>query len=309
VRRSGKKFVFCLLIFLLFTHVPSPKAEETGDGVDPSSLSVCQNKGLLTIEAKDIPLSTLLAEISRKSGTAFTMRESSLSADRLSVSLSNLPLKDAIERVLKNYSYIVQQGEDERLNIVILALKGADGILPEQPQTQASHTGKEIERASIVKINDPTPPQDDCRRLWFPDIEGTQHFSGGKGVDRLQADPGDIVARARQVLTAKGCSDLWGQVIDVLSGVSDPRAADLLAEIAEKGDTTSLRGRATEALWRNTALSEFNNASGLSALERLSSSADEVVRSYAQHALEDYNSYISRVQAGVNEPKQPKDGG
>jgi hypothetical protein len=83
----------------------------------------------------------------------------------------------------------------------------------------------------------------------------------------------------------------------------------VLAELAEKGDTTSLRGQATEALWRNTALSEFNNASGLSALHRLSSSADEVVRTYAQQASEDYKSYVSRAQSGDKEPRQPKKDG
>ena len=116
--------------------------------------------------------------------------------------------------------------------------------------------------------------------------------------DRMALDDAKIT-RARKVLAMERCSHLWENGIRELSRIQDDRVTSLLEDIAKNGKTLSLKTAATNALWHNTAKSEFKNVKGINALKNLTTSSDEGVRHYAQDAVRDYENYTKRTTSGT----------
>jgi len=102
------------------------------------------------------------------------------------------------------------------------------------------------------------------------------------------------INRAKKVLETERCSNLWSQAIEELKQFQDERVTATLIEVAQTGKTERLREKAVEALWHNTADSEFKNMKGVEALRKLSQSSDPRVSVKAKQAIQDYERYIRR---------------
>jgi hypothetical protein len=102
------------------------------------------------------------------------------------------------------------------------------------------------------------------------------------------------IKRAQKVLSTERCSNLWRQAIDELARIQDDRVTAILADVAATGKTDRLREKATEALWHNTANSEFKNMKGVEALKKLAQSSDPRVGVKARQAIKDYERYTKR---------------
>ncbi len=305
-------FFFTLFLFCSVICADEKKEIDLNSGADGLSLTL--NNGLLSIEAENAPLEEVLKELFQKTGTEFTLRDPSLSADLLSVSFRDLTSSEALARILKNYSYISIDGErSEGSHIIILALKGSGELFAagnNQPMVIISESGQTS--GGKRDLMQAARPQtlDECQRLeyteadmtvnkeaMYQDSKNAHMYSQMLEADRMAIDEAKI-KRAQKVLTMERCSHLWEQAINELVNIQDDRITSLLSDIAKNGKTLALKTKATEALWHNTAGSEFKNVKGINALKNLTTSSDEGVRHYAHEALQDYENYMKRAKSG-----------
>jgi hypothetical protein len=307
-------FFFTLFLFCSVICADEKKEIDLNTGTYVSSLTL--NNGLLSIEAENAPLEVVLKELFQKTGTEFTLRDPSLSADLLSVSFRDLTPSETLARILKNYSYISINGErSEGSHIIILALKGSGDLLVagnNQPMILISESGQTS--GGKQGLMQAVRPQnlDECQKLEFTeddmnknkaypstDPENAYRYDSQMlEADRMALDEAKI-KRAQKVLTMERCSHLWEQAIHELTWIQDDRITSLLSDIAKNGKTLALKTEATNALWHNTAGSEFKNVKGINALKNLTTSSDEGARHYAQEAVKDYENYMKRTTSSA----------
>jgi hypothetical protein len=308
--------VFYFLLFFLCTALCADEKKEIDLNTGTYVLSLTLNNGLLSIEAENAPLEVVLKELFQKTGTEFTLRDPSLSTDLLSVSFKDLTPSEALARILKNYSYIyLDEEKSEHPHIIILATKGSGELFAagnNHPMVFISESGQTPGgKRDLIQAADRPQNLDECQKLEFTeddvnknkaypstDPENAYRYdSQMREADRMALDEAKI-KRAQKVLTMERCSHLWEQAIHELTGIQDDRITSLLSDIAKNGKTLALKTKATEALWHNTAGSEFKNVQGINALKNLTTSSDEGVRHYAHEALQDYENYMKRAKSG-----------
>jgi hypothetical protein len=190
--------------------------------------------------------------------------------------------------VLRNFSYIVDIGDDQKRSITILASKGSGELY-------AGNTGIGKSASFTPQGTDErTEPLDECRRLAFNREDGvqrTQGLSPKQEKQILRAHDRELtdtrIDRAKALLGMQKCSQFWEHAIQEIKGIQDDRVTSLLTTLAEKGEP-QIRGMSTKALWYNVAASTFKNTEGISALKRLTGSSDQNVSMFAKEALQDY---------------------
>ena len=87
------------------------------------------NGNLISLQAKDASLKDVLEEIGRKINIeVFALLSEQ---EKTTVGFENLPLKEAIERLIRNYPHlIVSQEGDSRITRIIALQKSLDTVLP-----------------------------------------------------------------------------------------------------------------------------------------------------------------------------------
>jgi hypothetical protein len=308
------KRLFCYLIsslFLPFLLFHSVLGAEEKKEINPSSstyiLSLAFTNGLLTIEADNAPLGEVLRELFQKTGTEFILRAPSLSTNLLSVSFRDLTVREAIERLLRNYSYVLEYGgSNHYTSVTILASdKLFSGV--------RTGAGQRLNTNENIKQTVDRPQSlDECQKLDFTEDNAATnkvylyqdptnayiYNRQMREADRMALEEAKI-KRAEKVLSMERCSHLWEQAINELTYIQDEHVTTLLADIAKNGKTVALKTKATQALWRHTAKSEFKDAQAINVLKGLATSLDEGVSVYAQQALQDYERYISRTKSDM----------
>jgi hypothetical protein len=264
----------------------------------------------------------VLGELSQKTGAEFKAGGISVLADRLSVSFADLTFSEAVARVLKHYSYLLEYRKDHSPRVIILTSKASGEFSPGPSGSQVTISGESSGKyiaststspkgAKVIRTNEnltqapePLSDLDECERLDFTreDAGRAIAYSSGEGAgggkqfregpERALLDA--RISRAQRVLTSERCSGFWAEVLNDLAGIQDDRVTAILIEAAERGDR-HLRGMATKALWTNVAASSFKNSGGLSALNRLAGSSDQEVSMWAKQALQDYQRYLRKA--------------
>jgi hypothetical protein len=296
-------------------------------------LSVTVNKDRVTLEAEKAPLNKVLEELGQKAEVRF-IYPSSLANDLISISLKDLPLSEVISRILRNYSYLMEGGEVPSVKIVASKASGEVTAGPSGARlttvggkgsavSPSRESAKVDTKASPAPQPTPTvrepPPYDldECHRLEYTEEEAAQEISHLSQVLRGRTEEEALnhqenpllreareaierrlkeakINRAKKVLETERCSNLWSQAIEELKQFQDERVTATLIEVAQTGKTERLREKAVEALWHNTADSEFKNMKGVEALRKLSQSSDPRVSMKAKQAIQDYERYIRR---------------
>ena len=318
--------------FFLYGEALSP-GKGVVEGSGAHVLSITFTNDLITLEADKAPLETVLQELSQKTGARFIIHPASISTDLLSISLKGLTFSETVARILKNYSYMMEAGKAPRVTILALkasgeittkqsgaqVISGGGG----NPSVQSGGTPKAEEKGvsvqqSVPQAAEPRPfDLDECQALEYTEKDAAQeigHLSQDSG-DRSsgRAGPGQEnpllkeareasqkkledakIKRAQKVLATDRCSNLWRQAIEELSRIQDDRVTSTLGEVAATGKTDRLREQATEALWHNTADSEFKNMKGVGTLKKLAQSSDPRVSRISQEALQDYERYTKK---------------
>lgn len=330
MKKEKISFIFYLSLLLFLIGFSSDR-----ELVFASSplLSVAVSKGRITLEAEKAPLELVLREVGQKTGIRF-IYPSSLANDSISVSFKDLSFSEAIGRILRNYSYLME-GE-EFPDVTIVASKGSGEVTARPPEARVTtiegkgpstltprETTKFEQSPSPVsqpstKVEEPRPYDlDECVALQFSERDAAQELSHLYQVFRVESDEEGLpqqgipllretqeaiekrlkdakIERAKKVLEMERCSNLWSQAIEELSQFQDDRVTAILIEVAQTGKTARLREKATEALWYNTADSEFKNMKGVEALRKLSQSSDPRVSAKAKQAIQGYERYIKR---------------
>ncbi len=145
--------------------------------------------GLLTLRAKDRPLTWLLNEISREAGVAVVMAEG-VGEERLSIDFKNLPAEEALRQLLQGYDafffYSAEGMTPTSLRVVWVYPKGQGrGLQPIPPEKWLST--KEVEE----RLGDPDP---DVRAR---SIEALIDRKGNQALEVVLKALGDQEARVR----------------------------------------------------------------------------------------------------------------
>ena len=327
-------FIIPILVFFLFLFGDTVGAGgATGSTKNSAThvLSVKVDNGLFTMEAKDAPLGVVLKELSQKANAEFRVGTSSVYSDFLSVSLKDLTFIETIAEVLEDYNYVLKGGKNP--TVIILSLRSPREEVPSentagpsvytvgsepkigssQVMLQSSGRPRGFEGAagsSQVMLQSSERPHDldECQALEFTEkdaalileepsenaLEEERELFEEEREENRRALQDAKIKRAKAVLGMQRCSHLWEEAIEELVGIQDDRVTAILIDIAGKGKTEQLKDKAAEALWNNTADSEFKNTKGIAALKRLSNSSDPAVKMKAQQALKDYERYVRR---------------
>jgi len=319
-RRLFRDFVSTLVLsfLIIYSAQGAEEKEETRQSSSSYILSVTFNKGLLTFDTDRAPLRAALQELSEKTGAAFFLRSSSISNDLLSVSFKDLTVPEAIEMILKSYSYVLEsEGHSGSLRVFVLSPQSSEPLPWDIVNNRATANNTTLilpaYQPPSLEFPAESPPQslDDCQKLdvtrdtapanqanLYPDPAIPYHSAGQiPASERIVLERARII-RAEKVFRLDHCSNLWEKAIDELENIRDDQVTALLADIAQNGKTVSLKTKAAQALWLNTAKSGFNNTWAINTLRGLSSSSDEGVSWYAREALRDYESYTSRINSG-----------
>ena len=301
-----------LFLFAGGIHPISPviaKVETTHSGAYNLNLSI--NHGLLSMKAERAPFELVLKELSEKTEAIFIVHKTSFFTESLSVSFRDLEFSAAIGRIFRNLSYVVEIGDDRKPCVTIFASKGSGDIyshnkgvtqlISEEGKGSPYTTGGAGERPTTL---------DECQALGFDedDMIVTQnlmyeeHKNANLLRQMLEEDKRVLddakIKRAQKVLTMERCAHLWEKAVRQLGEIQDDRVTSILADVAKNGRNLALKSAATEALWHNTAKSEFKNVKGINALKNLTASSDEGVRHYAELAIKDYENYLKRTTSG-----------
>ena len=316
---------FITLFFLNFLILSFVLTIKTG-GADENTgtYTVTVEKGLISLAAENASLDAILNELNTKTGVTFATRTASLSTDIVSISFQNLTFAEAIGRLLKDYSYVIE--EEPQPHIIILAslpsreVSTKDSSTPKvytvQPGSAATRGVSQVTYQAGERPFD----LDECQALEFSEKDANQAISGlqeslhktdtgklSKGAseqesrylqekmeeNRKRLDD-EKIKRAQKVLGMERCSNLYEQAIEEISRIQDDRVTAILADTAQSGKTEKLKMKAAQELWHHTADSEFKDTKGIDALKRLSTSSDHMVSDIAQRALRDYERYIRR---------------
>ena len=314
---------YSILVYVCFLLLVLSGTGEADEGSGTYALSI--EGGLVSIEAENAPLEAVLNELGQKTGAIFTTRTASVSTDILSVSFKNLTFNEALERILKNYSYVLEEGVEP--NVTILAsLPSREGsskdtatptVYTAPPETVVAGGSSQV---TLYQTTEKPFDLDECQALEFSEKDANQAISGlqeslhktdtgklSKGAseqesrylqekmeeNRKRLDDAKI-KRAQKVLGMERCSNLYEQAIEEISRIQDDRVTAILADTAQSGKTDKLKMKAAQELWHHTADSEFKDTKGIDALKRLSTSSDHMVSDIAQRALRDYERYIRR---------------
>lgn len=315
---------FFILSILFFGEASGNEGQRKAADPKACVLSIKFSNHLVTVDLKNAPLETALQELSQKTGAEFTVWDASLSKDPLSIAFADLPLPEAIDRILRNYNYVLQYRDDHSLRVIILASR-ASGELSPAPSgsyvtVSAEPPGRSITSSSsigprMIRINegltqapDPTTDRDECEELDFTREDAARSIPESSGMreedlkhilqEKRKAMVDAQIHRAQRVLASERCSMLWAQVLKEIESIQDDRVTAILIEAAERGPEL-LRGSATKALWANVAGSSFKNDKGLSALNGLTGSSDETVSMWAKQAVRDYQQYLKRERRGA----------
>jgi len=311
---EAKKSLLFFIFFLTFSLQISEGsvgagAEKKAEGRQntSSALSIRHDKGLFSVEADNVSLGTVLSELSRKGAAEFKISDAALSTDPLSVSFTDQPFPEAIARLLKNYSYVLEYRENDCPSVIILTLKGSnEGHIPQTalyiPVNDVVGEEKKIIVAAAPS-EQPADPQGCEKPLLSTEtfLTDATPYQPNFANEKRKAATDAIIGWAQRILAMKQCSSLLSEAVAALEGIQDGRVTMLLAGIAEKGGTAELRELATRALWKNTAKSEFMNIQGTTALTALSKSEDPGLSAVAQQAMSDYEAYMNRVNLGVDD--------
>jgi hypothetical protein len=299
--------VIILLPLYLFSGGAIPintaTAEVEATNVSTYTLSVNLGHNLLSIEAERAPLEMVLKELSDKTGTRFLVHDPSLFTDPLSVNFRDLEFSEAIGRILRNFSYIMEIGDDKKLNVTIFASKGSGELYSGNTGIVQSISKQGISSPYTIQGTDEQAETlDECRRLAFSREGGgqrTQGLSPEREKRIIRAHERELtdarIDRAEALLGMQKCSQFWEQAIQEIKSIQDDRVTALLTNLAERGEP-QIRGIATKALWYNVAVSSFKNTEGLSALKRLTGSSDQNVSMFAREALQDYERQMSKAE-------------
>jgi len=293
---------FPLLLFITgITPIHSAMAEVAAEveaaNSGTSTLSISISNGLLSIEAEGVPLESVLEELSQKTETTFALRDPSFSKELLSVSFREMEFSEAIGRVLRNFSYVMETGDDQKPVITILGAKGSGEIYSSDAERE-----KLISKGHKEGTDARPETLDECQRLSFSreDVaKQTRGLSPQKEKQLIRDHERDLtdarIERAQGVLGMQKCSHLWQHAIQEIQSIQDDRVTALLTGLAEQGDP-QIRGLATKTLWYNIASSAFKNTEGLSALKRLTGSSDQNVSMFAKEALQDYERQMKKTK-------------
>jgi hypothetical protein len=328
-RKSWNIIILFLWIFFLVGIILGTKEDgEANKNPGPFTLSV--TKGLITLEADKAPLEAVLSELSQKTGAKFIIHPSSVSTELLSISLKDLTFLEAMARILKRYSYMIEGEQNPAVTILALKASGevtaaqaGARVISVQGGTSTGQSGvssseeKEGHRQQTLPQGVERPSDlDECQPLEYTEKDAAQNIADLPPILRdrsgsREAEQGNPllkevmeqnqkklmearIKRAQKVLATDRCYNLWPQAIDELSRIQDDRVTATLADIAGTGKGDRLREKAAQELWHNTADSEFKNTKGVEALRKLAQSSDQRVKRIAQDALRDYERYTRR---------------
>jgi hypothetical protein len=298
--------IVILLPLFLFAGVVAPIdsaiAEDETDHSSTYTLSIDLNNNLLSIEAERAPLEIVLMELCEKTGARFIVNDDLFFTELLSVSFKDLDFSGAIARVLRNFSYLMEIGDDKKPSITIFASKGS-GELFSGNTGRGELISKQVREGQTSQGADKRPETlDECRRLAFSreDVaKQTRGLSPKQEKQLTRAHDRELtdarIERAREVLGMQKCSHLWEHAIQEIQVIQDDRVTALLTGLAENGEP-QIRGIATKALWYNVASSTFKNTEGISALKRLTGSSDQNVSMFAKEALQDYERQMRKAE-------------
>jgi len=230
----GQKFLPLLIPAFLVPAATLAYGPPSGNLTPPSGappeaqLQVAFKDGLVTLQAKDRPLSWFLNEISRAAGVAVVLADG-VGVERLSIDFKDLPAEEAFRQLLRDYdAFFFYSGEGMKpasLRVVWVYPKGqGKGLQPVPPEQWAST--KEFEE----ELGDPDP---DVRAR---SIEALIERKGNRALEAVLKALEDQEARVRTRALYQAIS----------AGLELPE--DVLIALALSDSSPSVRFLALEAL-------------------------------------------------------------
>jgi hypothetical protein len=112
---------------------------------EQNSLQVIKNQtsGLISIRANNVPLFQVIEKVSEVTGLIVKKTQQNLMPDLVKINFSNLPLRQAINRLLNDYNKISIQSDDGKLEQILILSKSANNPHPPlsaKVNSPSSHT-------------------------------------------------------------------------------------------------------------------------------------------------------------------------
>ncbi|MGH8615954.1 MAG: HEAT repeat domain-containing protein [Gammaproteobacteria bacterium] len=230
--------------------------------------------GALTVRIDKLPLGELLRKLGAVTGARFTLNDSSIARQKVSVSVEAQPYAQSIRQILDGFSYAIYPDESRPLPSVTVLSKGKTA------------------RSGIAGADDSGVGLREHATDW------NEKVAGATTDDHGSEEPID---RALEALAAAKHID--HDVLEQLVGARDPRATEVLVQAASGSSDTESREQAVEALWRHTADRAFGDKNAVTSLEQLAEDADPRVRTIAHQALQDMKQFQQNNPAMI--PQAP----
>ena len=241
------KVLATVLFLLIFAAGDEPASNIS---TEPELVVEFQND-LLTVQAEEVPLLTLLVEIEEKSGIKIDLRDEKAAASMKSVDLKNLAPARALEEILRglNFAYFYS---GTRLARVIILPQGV-AIPGTTPGAAVQNRFRDrLARGRNMPLRpqgmQKPPPQirrDDRVAAKLEAIEALEDSNDPKSIaalgDMLTDPSGEVKEAALQALADKQGASVTEMIKRGLNDRDPEFRIEVLEVLADRGDLDSLR--------------------------------------------------------------------
>ncbi|ADJ28902.1 HEAT repeat domain-containing protein [Nitrosococcus watsonii] len=290
------------VLFLARSHAASPPPavapHAKQQAITHPKLTVRYKKGLLSAEIHNVPLAKVLHEFETKAGLQSHFNDSKLADHPISVSVTEVPLAEALKRTLRGFSYALHHTADH--NIILLL---------STPPTLA-HTGPLLGTATFKQsaldplsnsnntAKDEPQSLDEFQPLVEEDsAESIEDEEGGKASASIRSAKEEeynekLFQRAIAALQSPH-KNLYPEAINQLATLDDPRAASALVERVTN-DTLTVKERlhAIGALWQHAVNFSSAEAIATETLKELTREKNKNISYIAAQALNEMQQHL-----------------
>ena len=240
------KILAAVLFVLMFAAADEPASNISAE---PELVVEFQND-LLTVQAEEVPLLILLAQIEEKSGIEIELRDEKAAVKAISVDLKNLAPARALEEILRglNFAYLYSGA---RLARVIVLPQGAATSQP-VPAAVLNRLRGPQQRTGNMPLTPPAgrkPPaqtdEDSRAAAKLEAIEALEDSSDPKSItalaDMLTDPSSEVKEAALQALADKKGTGVTESIRKGLNDRDPEFRIEVLEVLADRGDLDSLR--------------------------------------------------------------------
>lgn len=298
-----------MAISVLFISCGSPGPQ---DQVLPptAQVTVSAESQLVTMDVKNTPLAAVLAAIGQQAQITLSLSDD-IKSERLSLSFQNIPLEDALKRVLVGQSYAFVYKQDKGRNVIsgvrlfakheqmpptnsapsnqpaIAKLTGSQGLPTPLPTTRSWGRGVTLNGMKVAPISDDVP-LDELKRS-FSETKDPAIRSAILTAMANREEEGPV-APALSTALSDSDEDVRATALNLLKSASEPVPLGPLAQMAANDSSPDLRMEAMTLMADQLSAEERTKedwAVAQASLSRSLSDPNQDVREQAEMLLSD----------------------